>query len=111
MIYIRQLHQELDKLLKAAQPVSKEFDDPFYIAWMIDAIFNGKAPSPEQQGEFMEIMKARQSSVFRTFWNQYKAVGKALSHFQIVNMGIIPESDRIKYQKKFMAEHKEEVPF
>ena len=111
MIFISQLHQELDKLIVTAKPAAKEFDDPFYIAWMIDAIFNGKAPSPEKQGEFMEIMQARKSKVFRVFWNQYAAVGKVLSNFQIVNMGVIPEADRLKYQRKFMAEHSEEVPF
>lgn len=111
MIYIRQLHQELDKLLNLTQAAAKEFDDPFYIAWMIDAIFNGKAPLVEQQGEFMDIMKARQSSAFREFWNQYKVVGKALANFQVVNMGMIPGTDRIQYQQKFIMEHEGGVPF
>ena len=111
MLYITQLHAELGKLLGLYRPATKEIDDPFYIAWMVDAIFAGKAPSAEQQGEFPEIMAARQSPAFRAFWNQYKIVHAALDQFQIVKMGIISESDRVKYQRRFMAAHKQEVPF
>lgn len=111
MIYITQLHTELAKLLDAYKAASKEFSDPFYIIWMIDSMFGGKVPAPEKQGEYMELMKARQSEKFRALWKQYGKVNTALEAFQVVPFGIISNTDRRAYQQKFIKEHVEEVPF
>jgi len=111
LIYVRQLQEELDKLLTVYKPASREFPDPFYIIWMIDSVFGGKTPPVEKQGEFMDIMKARQSEKFRALWVQYNKVNAALEAFQVVPMGIIPKADRVDYQQKFIKERPEEVPF
>ena len=111
MIRIKQLYIELGKLGKLHTIAKKEFDDPLFIAWMVDMIFDGKEPPKRDHDKFPTVIQARQSPAFREFWKQYKEVKKALSNFQIVNMGVIPNVTRVKYQKKFKNLFYTEVPF
>lgn len=111
MIRIKQLHKELDSLIQSFNAAYGEHGDSLYIAWMIDFVFDGKAPLPEQQNKFTIIMDARKSKLFRAFWDNYKTTKKAMSNFQSVNMGVIAESARKGYMKKFKKEYPEEVPF
>ncbi len=111
MLLLKQLKREIEKLEQVYKFAKIEFDDPLYIVWIIDFIFDGKAPPPELQEKFIIIMKARRSVKFRAVWDQYNKTKAALSNFQIVQMGPIAEASRKKYQKQFIKEYPEEVPF
>lgn len=111
MTKIKQLQAELGKLSKAYDVAKEEFDDPLYIAWMVDFMFDSDAPAQELRTEFSLIFEARQSQAFRKFWNAYKDAKAAMSNFQMVNMGAVSESTRRQYRKRFRREHAEEVPF
>lgn len=111
MIYIRQLQQSLDRLVTLYAIAVKDIPDPLYIAWTVDTIFQGRAPAEEIQGRFPAIMKARKSKTFRNFWIQYKETKAAISNFQEIQMGIISGAKRREYQRRFIKEHPEEVPF
>lgn len=110
MIKLLQLQQQLKKLIPAHDAAAKEFENPMYLAWMIDNIFYGKAPEQNKRDKFSEVMRARCSPVFREFWNTYKDGRDALNAAVGQDVGLFG-SDRAKFQKKFMKEFIGEVPF
>lgn len=110
MIKLRQLQQELKKLIPAFEKASVEFENPMYLAWMIDNIFYGKAPEQNKRDKFSEVMRARRSPAFRIFWEAYKNSRDAMHLAVGQDVGIFG-SKRIEYQKKFMKEFIGEVPF
>lgn len=109
MIRIKQLHDELTKFGHAYNTAQKEFTDPLYIAWIVDMVFDGKAP--ENTERFSVIIKARKSSAFRNFWKAYNEMKKALSNFQIVNMGVVSNVTRERYVEQYKKDYPGEVPF
>lgn len=111
MIRIKQLQQKVNKLVEARNNVGLDIPDPLYIAWMVDTVFDGGVPPEELRSKFPEVMSARKSRPFRTFWSAYKEAKAAISGFQIVPMGITSNSTRKKYHTKFLREHPKEVPF
>ena len=110
MIKLRQLQQQLKKLIPVYDKACAEFEDPLYIAWMIDNIFYGKAPEQNKRDKFSEVMRARRSKVFREFWDAYKDGRDSMNAAVGQDIGIFG-SDRIKYQKKFVKEFGGEIPF
>ena len=111
MIRIKQLYDSLEGLMTTHRGVAKQFPDPLYIAWMVDCVFDGKAPPQSLQDKFPVIVKARQVPAFRQFWTAYKEVKVCLSNFQMVNMGVVSEAKRQLYIEQFRKEYPEEVPF
>ncbi len=111
MILLKQLRDEITKLEQAAKAAVIGVPDPLYIAWMVEHVFDCKAPQPELQKKFAIVMNARRSTKFRAFWNQYKQTKAAISNFQSVNMGPIAMSTREKYRKIFAKTFPGEVPF
>lgn len=110
MIKLRQLQQTLKKLIPAFDAAAEEFENPMYLAWIIDCTLDGKAPEQSKRDKFSEVMRARRSPVFREFWNAYKDGRDALNAAAGQDIGIFG-SDRVKYQKKFMKEFGGEIPF
>lgn len=110
MIKLLQLEQQIAKLIPAFDAAAKEFENPLYIAWIIDNIFYGKAPEQSKRDKFSEVMRARRSPVFRKFWDAYKDGRDAMNAAVGQDVGIFG-SDRVKYQKRFVKEFVGEVPF
>lgn len=111
MIRIKQLNTKLDTLIQAYNAAYGEFGDSLYIAWMVDFVFDGKAPPLESAQTFSIIITARRSKLFRNFWDAYKEAKTAMGNFQFVNMGMVAESVRKSYMKKFKQDYPGEVPF
>lgn len=111
MIYISQLKDALEALELAHKAARRDFSDPLYIAYVVDFIFDGKAPAKEVQNKYPEIMKARKNAAFRHFWTKYKEAKAAMSNFETVNMGVICWMKRGDYIRKFRREHPNQVPF
>jgi hypothetical protein len=111
MLEVDQLKNSMIDLSKTLREASKEFDDPFYIAWMVETIFDGKAPALEVADKYPEVMRARRSKPFRKFWEKFREAEASLSNFQTLNMGIVPERKRSDYVRKFRKEHPDRPPF
>lgn len=112
MLEIRQLTPELKNLVDTYKKAVAHYDDPLYIAWMIQEIYTdsvGRMVDNWQVNE--EIVRARHNIEFRAFWIVFKRCDKLIRPFQDLESGIIPVSVRKEYREKFMKENPEEVPF